>query len=233
MVGKLDGLEGDDMTHVLIVEDDPNTLALIEKYFSNEGFQVKGYSEAQGVLDYIRNNRIDLCVLDVMIGHDNGFDLLKEIKAIKDIPVIFVTAKADEFDRIYGIEIGADDYLTKPFSPRELVARAIRLLGRLNKDLGVPDTSVLRAGRITVNTDTMDVRDLEIKINLTLKEYELLVYMMHNPKHVLSRDMLVERVWGYDALGQTRMVDDIVKRLRKKLSINIETVWGVGYKLNE
>lgn len=227
----INNLEGDTMAYVLIVEDDPNTLALIEKYFVNEGYQVAGFEKVTGVVEHIEAHSVDLCVLDVMIGHDNGFDLLKEIKTIKDIPIIFVTAKADEFDRIYGIEIGADDYLTKPFSPRELVARAKRLLGRVQKQQETGH--VIRIGRIMVNTDTMEVKDLDQTISLTLKEYELLVYMMSNPNHVLSRDMLIERVWGYDALGQTRMVDDIIKRLRKKLSINIETVWGVGYKLYE
>jgi len=110
------------MAHIIIVEDDLNTLELIRRYFLNENFEVKGFHTVDGVLSYIKETEIDLCILDVMIGHDNGFDLIKEIKAYKDIPVIFVTAKADEFDRIYGIEIGADDYMTKPFSPRELVA---------------------------------------------------------------------------------------------------------------
>lgn len=219
------------MAHIVIVEDDQNTLALIDKYFVNEGYTVKGFHEISGVLKYVSDNTVDLCVLDVMIGHHNGFDLLKDIKAIKDLPIIFVTAKADEFDRIYGIEIGADDYLTKPFSPRELVVRARRLLARVQKQQ--VSESHLQVGRISVNTDTMEVRDLDKIVSLTLKEYELLVYMMHNTNHVLSRDMLVERVWGYDALGQTRMVDDIIKRLRKKLTINIETVWGVGYRLYE
>ena len=220
------------MIQILIVEDDLNTLALIETYFTNEGYEVKGYSTTKGVLGYVRNNEVSLCVLDVMIGHENGFDLLKEIKTIKDVPIIFVTAKADEFDRIYGIEIGADDYLTKPFSPRELVVRAKRLLSRVQKNQG-PTTTTLTIGAITVDEDTMEVLDQNQPISLTLKEYELLVYMIKNRQRVLSREMLIERVWGYDALGQTRMVDDIVKRLRKKLTVNIETIWGVGYKLHE
>ncbi|MDA3846013.1 MAG: response regulator transcription factor [Vallitaleaceae bacterium] len=221
------------MTRIVVVEDDVNTLELVKRYFINEGFEVQGFHSTYGVLAYIKQHHIDMCVLDVMIGHSNGFDLLKEIKAYKDIPIIFVTAKADEFDRIYGIEIGGDDYMTKPFSPRELVARAKRLLKRAYEQPSDTKTEVLKIGRIEVNTMTMVVKDLETVVTLTLKEYELLVYMMRNTNRVLPRDTIIEKVWGYDALGQTRMVDDIVKRLRKKLDVNIETVWGVGYRLYE
>jgi DNA-binding response OmpR family regulator len=141
------------------------------------------------------------------------------IQAERDsIPIIFVTAKSDEFDRIYGIEIGGDDYLTKPFSPRELVVRAKRLLSRHSAIAQTKDTdgknSVFLSGAVRLHLDTMEVFDNDVLVTLTL------------------RDRIIEQVWGYDSLGQTRMVDDIVKRLRKKLSVEIETVWGVGYRYN-
>ncbi len=221
------------MTRILIVEDDINTLELIKRYFVNENYLVEGFHSVKYVMDYVKNNTVDLCILDVMIGHDNGFDLLKEIKAFKDIPIIFVTAKTDEFDRIYGIEIGADDYLTKPFSPRELIVRANRLLSRISTTKDGPQVEMIRHGSITVNTETMEVKDQDTIITLTLKEYEVLLYMLNNPKIVLSRDVIINNIWGYDAFGQTRMVDDIIKRLRKKLTISIDTVWGVGYRLHE
>jgi DNA-binding response OmpR family regulator len=159
------------------------------------------------------------------------------IKAERDsIPIIFVTAKSDEFDRIYGIEIGGDDYLTKPFSPRELVVRAKRLLSRHSAIAQTKDTdgknSVFLSGAVRLHLDTMEVFDNDVLVTLTLKEFEVLAYFMKNPRIVLSRDRIIEQVWGYDSLGQTRMVDDIVKRLRKKLSVEIETVWGVGYRYN-
>ncbi len=194
---------------------------------------MRGFHTVSGVITYMKENHVDLCILDVMIGHDNGFDLLKEIKEYKDIPVIFVTARADEFDRIYGIEIGGDDYLTKPFSPRELVVRANRLLNRVKGNTNIENQNELYFDGIVVNRETMEVMDLGNLVSVTLKEYELLVYMMINKNRVLPREMIVEKVWGFDAFGQTRMVDDIVKRLRKKLSIEIETVWGVGYRLHE
>jgi DNA-binding response OmpR family regulator len=219
------------MKNVLIVEDDLQTLDLISNYFKKNNFITHTFSSANGVYDYVLSNHIDLCILDVMIGNDNGFDLIKEIKSIKDIPVIFVTAKDDEFDRIYGIEIGADDYLTKPFSPRELVARSKRLLTRLEKNS--EKDKVITCRELVINTDTMGVVDKGNKIQLTLKEYSLLVYLVENKNRVQDRELIVEKVWGYDALGQTRMVDDLIKRLRKKLSIEIETIWGVGYRVNE
>ena len=219
--------------HLVIVEDDLNTLDMITRYFEREQMTVKGFTTCDGVLNYILNNAVSLCILDVMIGNENGFDLLKEIKAKIDVPVIFVTAKSDEFDRIYGIEIGGDDYLTKPFSPRELVARAKRLLSRTqNTSTSLFKQDILIAGNVTVNRSTMEVLDAGIPVVLTLKEYETLIYFIQNPRRVLPRDMIIENVWGFDALGQTRMVDDIVKRLRKKVSLSIETVWGVGYKYN-
>lgn len=222
------------MAQILIVEDDSNTLELIKRYFKNDGHQVEGYHTVGPVLSHIKSHDVDLCVLDVMIGLDNGFDLLKEIKEYKDIPIIFVTAKTDEFDRIYGIEIGADDYLTKPFSPRELVVRANRLLKRVKTSSeSSKTTEIISSGSVSVNLTTMTVEDGEESVSLTLKEYEVLVYMIENRNSALSRDQIVDKIWGYDALGQTRMVDDIVKRLRKKLSIQIETVWGVGYRLHE
>ncbi|MDK2868565.1 MAG: two-component system, OmpR family, response regulator CssR [Clostridiales bacterium] len=220
---------------LVIVEDDLNTLDMITRYFEHEGLCVNGFSSIEGVLPFIRSNDVALCILDVMIGHDNGFDLLKTIKAeYSEMPIIFVTAKSDEFDRIYGIEIGGDDYLTKPFSPRELVVRAKRLLARqkayASAQTKPADNQIIAHGTIRVQLDTMEVFDGDCLITLTLKEFEALVYFMQNPRIVLSRDRIIEQVWGYDALGQTRMVDDIVKRLRKKLSVEIETVWGVGYR---
>lgn len=219
--------------HLVIVEDDFNTLDMISRYFEKENMTVKAFSTVDGVESYVTLHQVDLCILDVMIGNDNGFDLLKSLKAKVDVPIIFVTAKSDEFDRIYGIEIGADDYLTKPFSPKELVARAKRLLSRVqNKPPTSEVPKMLQGGSLSINLETMEVTDGGLAISLTLKEYETLVFLLENPKRVLSRDHIIESVWGYDALGQTRMVDDIIKRLRKKVSISIETVWGIGYKYN-
>jgi len=222
------------MLHIIIVEDDVNTLDMITRYFENEMMTVRGFLSTDHVISYLETHAVDLCILDVMIGHENGFDLLREIKSIKDVPIIFVTAKSDEFDRIYGIEIGADDYLTKPFSPRELVVRAKRLLSRNSSLLQgtLLQNKTLHGQAIEINLDTMEVKDNGIIIDLTLKEYEALVYFLKHPRLVLPREKMIEEVWGFDAFGQTRMVDDIVKRLRKKLSITIETIWGVGYKFH-
>ncbi len=222
--------------HIMVVEDDETTLDLIRRYFEKEGMKVTGFTEVEGVVPFVELERPDLCILDVMIGYDNGFELIKEIKAVEDIPVIFVTARSDEFDRIYGIEIGAEDYMTKPFSPRELVVRSKRLLSRVKKSQTqsvLEEAYLLKGENVKVNLKTMEVYDDDILITLTLKEYEVLVFFLRHPRQALTREQIIEEVWGFDALGQTRMVDDIVKRLRKKLTIELKTVWGVGYRYDE
>ena len=169
----------------------------------------------------------------------NGLDLCKEIRRKSEVPIIFVSARDEELDRILGLELGADDYLSKPFSPRELIVRIKNIFRRIDKS-STNDTSnpniIIRD--LTLNRAERSLYCLESEIKLTTKEYELLEFLMLNSNMPFTREILIERIWGYDYIGETRVIDDLVKRIRKKLKdveskFTIETVWGYGYKVEK
>lgn len=221
------------MKHILVIDDEKNIRDLIEKYLVASNYQVTTYGDAKYLVEEVKRLQPDLIVLDIMMPRSNGLEVCKEIRKFSEIPIIFVSAKDEEFDRIIGLELGADDYLSKPFSPRELVVRIKNIFRRLDKHI--------KTQSVKVNDCMIDKERRTIEINqqvmkTTQKEYEMMVYMCENINRSLSRDQIIEEVWGYDFDGDSRVIDDIVKRLRKKLTsldstLTIETVWGFGYKI--
>lgn len=221
------------MKHILVVDDEKNIRDLIEKYLVASNFKVTTYGDGQYLKDEVRRLNPDLIVLDIMMKNSDGLDVCKDIRKFSDIPIIFVSAKDEEFDRILGLELGADDYLSKPFSPRELVVRIKNIFKRLNK-VDHPDRLSVKDCVIDKERRCIEVLGQELKV--TQKEFELMVYFCEHVNKSLSREQIIDDVWGYEFEGERRVVDDLIKRLRKKLTsvqsnLTIETVWGYGYKI--
>lgn len=229
------------MKKILIVEDDLSIAQLQRDYLELAGFEVEIHGDGAAGLKAIKENEYDLIILDVMLPKISGLDILRSIKDIKYIPVLMVSAKKEEIDKIKGLSLGADDYITKPFSPSELVARVkshIDNYERLKSKFSVivkPDTLIIRG--LEIQKDSREVFINGKGVNLPQKEYELLLYMAENPNRVFSRDELFERIWGFDSLGDSSTVTVHVARVREKIESApsnpqyIETVWGVGYRL--
>lgn len=221
------------MKRILVVDDEKNIRDLIEKYLKASNYEVTTYGDAKYLTEEVRRLKPDLIVLDIMMPNSNGLDVCKEIRKFSDVPIIFVSAKDEEFDRILGLELGGDDYLSKPFSPRELVVRIKNIFKRLEKH---DKAKEVRVKDCLINKSARSVRSNGKVLKLTQKEYELLEYLFDQVDLAITREQLIEVIWGYDFDGEVRVVDDLIKRLRKKLSqvestIVIETVWGYGYKI--
>jgi DNA-binding response OmpR family regulator len=223
------------MTRILVVEDDRDIAELIRHYLAKAGHRVEVLASGSDVLPRIHDELPDVLILDLMLPGMSGLEICRAVRtdaSIARLPIIMVTARAQEGDRIFGLESGADDYVTKPFSPRELVARVAALLRRTAQ----PQTGgePLRYGTLTVDLDRHVVRDEDRDVRLTAKEFLLLEYFLRHRGRVLSRDVLLTDVWGYQYTGGTRTVDVHVRRLREKLPIlasSLETVKQFGYKL--
>ena len=218
-------------TKVLIVDDDSNICDLIELYLQKEGYKVyKAYNGAEAIKIF-KDKMIDVIVLDIMMPQMDGYETLKEIRKTSAIPVVMLTAKGETFDRVLGLELGADDYIVKPFEPKELVARIRAVLRRYK-----PQTQkrALEFSDLIIDADSYIVKYKGEDMEMPPKEFELLYFLASNPNKVFTRDQLLYEVWGYDYPGDSRTVDVHVKRLREKLPDNrewqIKTVWGVGYK---
>lgn len=226
------------MKHIFVVDDDKDIRILIKKYLENEGYKVTDFPEGTYVYNEVTRLSPDLIVLDIMMPGIDGIELCKNIRKDYDLPIIFVSARGEEVDRIIGLEIGGDDYLSKPFSPRELIVRIKNIFRRLdkinNKDSLPEENIIIKNIRLSIQKRVIEVNDSVV--NLTVKEFETLKLLMENYSLTISREKLLEKVWGYDYIGETRVIDDVIKRLRKKLNamnseIEIKTVWGVGYKI--
>jgi two-component system alkaline phosphatase synthesis response regulator PhoP len=224
------------MEKILVVEDEKNIRELIKFNLENAGFEVLTANDGQEALEQL-SDEIDLVVLDLMLPQIDGMEVCRRMRGseeLRQIPIIMLTAKGEEVERILGLEMGADDYMTKPFSPRELIAR-IKAIFRRIKEFKA-DTSELKEEIIDLGDLKLDIPRHEViyqeqKIVLTPKEFELLRYLIINQGRVLSRDLLLEKIWGYEYAGDTRTVDVHIRRLRKKISSDyIATVRGVGYK---
>jgi DNA-binding response OmpR family regulator len=223
---------------ILVVDDEPNIREVVELYLRREGFEVEVTADGAAALTAIERKIPDLIVLDLMLPAVDGMQITRVLRqGDYDIPIIMLTAKGDESDRIAGLEVGADDYVTKPFSPKELVARVKAVLRRGAKPLVDPQAHPLTRGEITINPSTRQVRvrgDQEAV--LTAKEFDLLWFLMNHPNQVFTRDQLLDNVWGYDFFGDASTVTVHVRRLREKVEQDatkpeyILTVWGVGYK---
>ena len=220
---------------IYCVEDEEEIRNLITYTLQSSGFEVKGFNDVDKFWNDIKNELPELILLDIMLPKEDGISILKKLKAnsrTRNIPVIMETAKSSEYDKILGLDIGADDYLAKPFGMMEMVSRVKAVLRRTNAHKNNED--YLINGGISVNKQKREVISDEQKINLTLKEYELLVLLLENPDIVLTREKLLNEVWGMEFIGESRTVDVHVGTLRTKLGNNgkyIETIRGVGYKM--
>jgi two-component system, OmpR family, response regulator len=223
------------MTNILIVDDDINILELVDVHLSEGGYNVFQAQDGIKALSILSNKKCDLAVVDIMMPYMDGYALTKEIRNKYDIPVILLTAKNQIEDKEQGYQSGTDDYLVKPFEPKELLFRIKALLRRYNKQL---DESIVRLGNMSVNKKSYEVQVGDRTILLPLKEFELLSFLVSNPMKVFSRDHLIEHIWGLEYEGDERTVDVHIKRLRERFSIltddfQIKTVRGVGYLLEE
>jgi DNA-binding response OmpR family regulator len=221
------------MINILMVDDDINILKLVDIQLSTQGYQVFQAKNGMEALELLKKQTCHLAVVDVMMPYMDGYALTKEIRAQYDIPVILLTAKSEIEDKELGFQAGTDDYLVKPFEPKELIFRIKALLRRYDHQ---EDESMLRIGGTTINKKSYEVHIGKRTLLLPLKEFELLCYLVSNPKQVFSREHLIEQIWGLDYEGDERTVDVHIKRLRERFSnvtddFQIKTVRGVGYFL--
>ncbi|HWC29590.1 MAG TPA: response regulator transcription factor [Dehalococcoidia bacterium] len=217
---------------ILVVDDEKNIVQLARLYLGNEGFRVEEAYDGKQALDKARTVNPDLVVLDIMMPEMDGLSVCRELRKTSSVPVIMLTARDDDVDKIVGLEVGADDYMTKPFNPRELVARVKAVLRRSQGSIS-PET-VLEVGNVRLDPARREVTIEDRSITLRAKEFDLLTAFMRHEGVVLDRERLLSMVWGQDFYGDTRTIDVHVAWLRDKLSgasARIQTVWGVGYKL--
>ncbi len=218
---------------ILVVDDDKNICELVRLYLEKEGYSTTIAYDGKEALNSFKQNPPVAVVLDIMLPVLNGIDVLKEIRRSSNIPVIMLTAKGETFDKILGLELGADDYIVKPFEPKELVARVKAVLRRTeNKDI---DKKEVVFPNLSINLNTYELKVGGKQLDIPPKELELLYFLCYHPNKVFTRDQLLDEVWGYDFFGDSRTVDVHVKRLREKLEgydefWQLKTVWGVGYK---
>ncbi|HHW03834.1 MAG TPA: response regulator transcription factor [Thermoanaerobacterales bacterium] len=218
---------------ILMVDDEKRMVELVRLYLEKEGYIVDEACDGQQALDMINKTKYNLIILDLMLPVVDGWTVCKEIRKKYDIPVIMLTARGEEFDKVLGFELGADDYVVKPFSPRELTARVKALLRRLGPKEEPEET--LEFPDLIIEPESRIVKVNGREVDLTPKEFDLLYYLARNRDKVFTREKLLEEVWGYDFFGSLRTVDTHVKQLREKLGRSkaasyISTVWGVGYK---
>jgi DNA-binding response OmpR family regulator len=226
------------MKNILIIEDDQSIAELQRDYLEAEGFQVDLEEDGAKGLTRAIEGSYDLYILDLMLPHVNGFDICRQIRKHKDVPIIFVSAKKDDVDKIRSFGLGADDYLVKPFSPSELVARVKGHLARYEQLIGrhVSRKNKVILGNIEIDVDNRQVFVNKNEVTLTSKEFDLLLFFIHNPNHVFSKNELFEKIWGIDAIGDVSTVTVHIRKLREKIESDssnpqhIETIWGAGYR---
>lgn len=223
------------MNRILIVEDEPALANVVKDYLKNELFDVEICTEGDKAIEVFNKYRPSLLILDLMLPGMNGYEICKNVRMTSVIPILILSAKTDEFDKVMGLNLGADDYMTKPFRPKELVARVNALIRRsqvFNKD----NLEVIDVGDIRVFIKEYKVEKNNVNMELSKKEFELLLFLAKNPKQVFTREHLYEGVWGLDSFGDLDTVTVTINRLRQKIEENpatpkhILTVWGVGYK---
>lgn len=217
------------MYKICLVEDEKNLNNLIKSYLEREGYEVICYYNGKDALNHTKDN-FDLWILDIMLGDDiSGYDIIKDIRGESDVPVIFTSARDQDLDKIMGLELGSDDYVTKPYSPKELVLR----VGNLIKRTYAKDTEKIVYDKYEIDLDRRQVIDEAKELSLTTLEFDLLVMFLNNKNKSLSRNNILESVWGNDYFGSDRVVDDLVRRLRKKMpKLRLITIYGYGYRLS-
>lgn len=222
------------MSTILVVEDEESVRELVRMYLENEGFRVETASDGEEALNKVKANTPDLIILDIMLPKFDGWTVCREVKKTSNVPIIMLSARTEEFDRVLGLELGADDYIPKPFSPREMVARVRAVLRRTSASPEATGRVITYRG-LTIDRDANRVVIRDKEVAMTPREFELLWFLACHPGRVYSREQLLEEVWGYEYLGDGRTVDTHIKRLREKLHADgevtyIKTVWGRGYK---
>ncbi len=220
-------------TKILLVDDDPNIRQLVSLYLTREGFEVEEAQRGDDALKAFKAAAPALILLDIMLPGMDGWQVCREVRKVSNIPIIMLTAKDETFDKVLGLELGADDYIAKPFEPKELVAR-IKAVIRRYQSADAPDKELVFPG-LAINISHYTVSYMGRPVEMPPKEMELLYFLASHPGAVFTREQLLEQVWGYDFFGDSRTVDVHIKRLREKLDgselgWNLKTVWGVGYK---
>lgn len=220
---------------ILIADDDTSVHESLGLYLSSEGFEHQSAYNGRQAIDMFESLHPDLIVLDLMMPEVSGLDVCRQIRTNSSVPIIMLTAKGEEIDRILGLELGADDYIVKPFSPREVLARIKAVLRRFSEKSGDEDTSIIRLPQLEISLDNYQVKAAGKVIPCTPKEVEILHMLCSNVGQVFSREQILSRVWGYDYFGDTRTVDAHIKRIRQKLPQEnvpwaLKTVYGVGYR---
>jgi two-component system alkaline phosphatase synthesis response regulator PhoP len=218
---------------VLVVEDEPSIASFVSLYLKNAGYDVRTAGTGTAALSQVASEQPALIVLDLMLPDIDGIEVCRRIRQRLEVPILMLTARDEDVDKIIGLEVGADDYMTKPFNPRELVARVKSILRRAAPERQPPESPVIRHGDLTVDAGRREAKVGAEEVQLAPKEFDLLWELLDHRGLVLTRDQLLERVWGYTFAGDTRTVDVHVRQLRRKLgdASPIVTVWGVGYKV--
>ena len=223
--------------NILIADDHRQITSILSEYAKKEGYTVSIANDGKEALSLFSRNTFDLVLLDVMMPEMDGFQVCREIRKTSTVPIIMVTARGEDFERIMGLDMGADDYIVKPFSPGEVMARIRAILRRISPDLKESqDKNILHYDNLTINIEEFTVLVENEPVSLTKKEIEILYTMAKNPNKLFTRDNLLNSLWGYDYFGDARTVDSHIKRLRAKLDSyhhpnwEIKTVWGMGYK---
>ena len=220
-------------TTILVVEDETSIASFMAAYLRNAGYGVMTSGTAQAALIQLASDAPALVILDLNLPDGDGVELCRRIRKTSDIPILMLTARDEDIDKIIGLEVGADDYMTKPFNPRELVARVKSILRRASPERRKSEADEIQHGELTINAGKREVHVGDEEIRLAPKEFDLLWELLDHRGIVLTRDQLLERVWGYTFAGDTRTVDVHVRQIRRKLgdASPIVTVWGVGYKV--
>ena len=222
-------------TKILVVDDDANISDLLKMYFENEGYDVKTAADGVEGLNYFKIFEPDLVLLDIMLPKKDGWQVCREIREMSSKPVIMITAKGEVFDKVVGLELGADEFVVKPFDMKELSARVKAVLRRYQNHAHQSDDEVIKFENIEISLQKYELKLRGKSVDIPPKELELLYFLASNYNRVFTRDQLLDKVWGFDYLGDSRTVDVHVKRLREKLEgvsdkWILKTVWGVGYK---
>ena len=226
------------MYNVLIADDNLQIVSILKEYCKKNNFNVTLAHDGEETLEKIRNNKFDIVLLDIMMPKKNGFDVCKEVRTFSNVPIIMITARGEDFERIMGLETGADDYIVKPFSPGEVIARIHAILRRVIPNENICQEKIFSYDNLTINLSDFTVKISDENVSFTKKEIELLWLLSTNRNKVFTRENLLDSIWGYDYFGDSRTVDSHIKRLRAKLdnyeheTWNIKTIWGVGYKFD-
>lgn len=224
------------MSRLLIVDDEANIRELIKKYARFEGYEVEEAIDGLEAIDKCKNANFDLIVMDVMMPELDGFSAVKEIRKTKDIPIIMLSARGEEYDKLHGFDLGIDDYVVKPFSPKELMMRINAILNRYRANVIKPLTNEYVCGSLKIDLNARVVSLDGERLEMTPKEYDLLTYLIKNENMAVTREELLSKVWGYDFFGDDRTLDTHMKILRRKLKgygKNIVTLRGVGYRFDK